>query len=66
MGKKQYAMKWGVSPEAMEKLVWTYHTKGTNTMRCFDLEGITYIPQDIIVTYARMVLDYRSQKKIPR
>jgi hypothetical protein len=43
----------------------TYHTEGTNTMRFLDLEGIKNIPRDRVVTYARIVVDYRAQKKDP-
>ena len=41
----------------------TYHTEGTNTMRFLDLEGIKNIPRDRVVTYARIVVDYRAQTK---
>ena len=42
-----------------------YHTKGTNTMRFLDHEGIGKIPRDRVVTYAQFVVNYRSQKKDP-
>ena len=34
-------------------------TKGTNTVDFIDLEEITQIPKGKIVTYARIVVDYR-------
>ena len=34
-------------------------------MRFLDLEGIKNIPKDRVVTYARIVVDYRPQKKDP-
>ena len=40
-------------------------TEGTDTMRFLDLEGIKNIPKDRVVTYARIVVDYRPQKKDP-
>ena len=40
-------------------------TSGTNTMRFLDLEGIINIPQDRVVTYKIIVVDYGSQKKDP-
>ena len=40
-------------------------TKGTDTMRFLDLEGIKNIPRDRVVTYARIVVDYRPQKEDP-
>jgi hypothetical protein len=43
----------------------TYHTEGTNTMRFLDREGIKNIPHDRVITYARIVVDYREQKKDP-
>ena len=39
-------------------------TKGTNTVEFMDLEEITQIPKGKIVTYARIVVDYRPQKRI--
>ena len=38
-------------------------TKGTNSVDFMDLEEITQIPKGKIVTYARIVVDYRPQKK---
>ena len=38
-------------------------TKGTDTMHFFDLDGIKTIPQDRVVTYARIVVDYIPHKK---
>ena len=35
-------------------------------MRFLDLEGIKNIPRDRVITYARIVVDYRSQKKGPQ
>ena len=40
-------------------------TEGTDTMRFLDLEGIKSIPKDRVVTYARIVVDYRPQKADP-
>ena len=40
-------------------------TEGTNTMRFLDLEVISNIPQDRVVTYARIVVDYQSHKMDP-
>ena len=40
-------------------------TKGTNIMRFLNLEGIKNIPKDRVVTYARIVVDYRPQKADP-
>ena len=34
-----------------------YHTKGTNTMRCLDLEGTKKVPCDRVITYAIIVVD---------
>ena len=34
-------------------------------MRFLDLEGIKNIPRDRVITYARIVVDYRAQKKDP-
>ena len=39
--------------------------EGTNTMRLLDLNGIKRIPRDRVVTYARIVVDYRPQKEDP-
>ena len=33
-------------------------TEGTNTMRFLDVKGISNIPRDRVVTYARIVVDY--------
>ena len=40
-------------------------TKGTDTMQCLDLDGIKTIPEDRVVTCARIVVDYRPRKKDP-
>ena len=40
-------------------------TKGTNTIKFMTLEEIKHIPKDIVVIYARIVPDYRPQKKDP-
>ena len=40
-------------------------TEGTDTMRCLDLDGIKCILRDRVVTYARIVVDYRPQKEDP-
>jgi len=40
-------------------------TKGTNTMRFLSLNEIPDIPWDRVVTYARIVVDYRHQKADP-
>ena len=37
--------------------------KGPNTVEFMDSEEITQIPKGKIVTYARIVVDYRPQKK---
>ena len=34
-------------------------------MRFLDLDGIKLIPRDRVVTYARIVVDYRPQKEDP-
>ena len=39
------------------------NTPGTNTVFTIDLEQIKKIPSDQVVTYARIVMDYRPQKK---
>ena len=44
----------------------TCYTEGTDTMRFINLEGTTHIPRDRIVTYTRIVVDYREQKKRPK
>ena len=38
-------------------------TKGVDTMQFLDLGGIKNIPKDKVVTYARIVVDYRPHKK---
>ena len=38
-------------------------TEGINTMRFIDIKLISNIPQDRVVTYARIVVDYRAHKK---
>jgi hypothetical protein len=40
-------------------------TKGTDTIRFMELRDIGKIPQDRVVTYARIVVDYRVHKKDP-
>ena len=40
-------------------------TEGTGAMRFLDLEGIKNIPNDRVVTYARIVVNYRPQKADP-
>ena len=40
-------------------------TKGTETMRFLDFDEIKQIPSNHVVTYARIVVDYRPQKKDP-
>ena len=40
-------------------------TEGTNTLRFLDLKGISNIPRDRVVTYARIVVDYRAHKQDP-
>ena len=40
-------------------------TKGTETVKFMTWKEINQIPVDRTVTYARIVLDYRSQKKDP-
>ena len=39
------------------------YVKGTNTVLFTNLDKIKTIPKDQVVTYARMVVDYRPQKK---
>ena len=39
------------------------HVKGTNTFLFMDLDKIKTIPSDQVVTYARIVVDYRPQKR---
>ena len=41
------------------------YTKGTNTVLFIGLDEIKEIPRDQVVTYARIVVDYRPQKKDP-
>ena len=41
------------------------NTPGTNTVRFMDYDMIKGIPLDQIVTYARIVVDYRAQKEDP-
>ena len=38
-------------------------TKGTDTVELMDSDKIAKIPKGKIVTYARIVVDYRPQKK---
>ena len=38
--------------------------EGTNTVKFLTIEEIERIPPDRTVTYARIVVDYRAQKKI--
>ena len=40
-------------------------TKGTDTICFLDHEGIKNIPRDRVVTYARIVVDYRVHKDDP-
>ena len=40
------------------------YVKGTNTVLFMDLDKIKTIPSNQVVTYARIVVDYRPQKKI--
>ena len=40
-------------------------TKGTDTIRFLDHEGIRNIPRDRVVTYARIVVGYRVHKDDP-
>ena len=40
-------------------------TEGTDTTICVDLDGIKRILWDQVVTYARIVVDYRPQKEDP-
>ena len=40
-------------------------TEETNTMGFLDLEVISNIPRDRVVTYARIVVNYRAHKKDP-
>ena len=39
------------------------YVKGTNTVLFMDLDKIKTIPKDLVVTYARIVVDYQPQKK---
>ena len=41
------------------------YTKGTNTVLFMGLDEIKEIPRYQVVTYARIVVDYRPQKKDP-
>ena len=41
------------------------YTEGTNTMRFLYINGIRNIQRDRVVTYARILVDYRSHKKDP-
>ena len=40
-----------------------YYVKGTNTVLFMDFDEIKTIPRDQVVTYARIVVDYRPQKR---
>ena len=40
-------------------------TKGTDTIRFLDWDQIKNIPKDRVITYARIVVDYRPQKNDP-
>ena len=40
-------------------------TPGMNALHIMNLEEIKLIPKDSIVTYARIVVDFRPQKKDP-
>ena len=40
-------------------------TEGTNTMIFLEIKGISNIPRDRVVTYTRIVVDYRAHKKDP-
>ena len=40
-------------------------TERTDTIRFMDLESIKNIPRDRVITYARIVVDYRAHKKDP-
>ena len=40
-------------------------TKGTNTIKFMMLEEVKHISRDRVVTYARIVPDYRPQNKDP-
>ena len=40
-------------------------TQGTNTIYFMTLDEISTIPKDRVVTYARVVVDYRPQKEDP-
>ena len=40
-------------------------TKETNTMRFMNSRDINKIPRDRVITYARIVVDYRAHKKDP-
>jgi hypothetical protein len=42
------------------------YVKSTNTVLLMDLDKIKTIPRDHVVTYARIVVDYRPQKKDPK
>jgi hypothetical protein len=39
------------------------YVKVTNTVLFMDLDEIKTIPKDQVVTYARIVVDYRPQKR---
>jgi hypothetical protein len=41
------------------------YIKGANTMRSLNLDGISKIPHNRVVTYAQIVVDYRGKKNIP-
>ena len=41
------------------------YVKGTNTVLFMDLDEIKTIPNDQVVTYARIVVDYQPQIKDP-
>ena len=61
---------WDVWMRAMyvelERLAQGYgDTKGTDIINVMPLDEIPNIPSDRIVTYARIVVDYREQKKDP-
>ena len=42
-----------------------WDTKGTDTVKFMTLEEIKAIPGNRIITYARIIIDYRTQKQDP-
>ena len=64
--EKAMCKELGRITQGYEVIDSTYHIEGTHTMKSLDLGGIKNIPRDRIITYARIIVDYRAQKKSPQ